>query len=105
MQIVGCAETGNGCHRTSVDTLCGKDARMHRVSVDQYRAGTAVAGVAALLHLVVAVVAQERAQTLSGRRVAVDGLIVDSESHGNVHFVVADVPVEVRACEPRNPVG
>ena len=47
----------------------------------EHRAGAAVAGVAALLDLEVAVLAQQGAQALARARVRVDGVAVDRELH------------------------
>ena len=59
----------------------GKMQECTGFAVDEHRAGAAVAGVAALLHLEVAVVAQEGAQALAGPRVAGGVLSVDLELH------------------------
>ena len=64
MRFLGCAEPGNRCHTAVLDPLRRVDAGMHRFAVDDHRAGPAVAGVAALLHLEMRVIPQEGPQAL-----------------------------------------
>src|SRR5438445_4304213 len=60
----------------------GRDqATMHRLAVDQHRAGAAVAGVATLLDAEMAEFAQERAQALPGTRRFEKLPVVDLERH------------------------
>ena len=59
------------------DAMRGHDARMLRCPVHQYRAGTAITGVATLFDLGVAVLAQEGTQALPGSGAGVDDVTVD----------------------------
>jgi hypothetical protein len=56
-------------------------ATMHRLVVEQHRAGAAVAGVATLLDAEMAEFAQERAQALPGARLLFEILAVDRKAH------------------------
>jgi hypothetical protein len=61
----------------------GNQAAMHRLAIDQHRAGAAVAGVAAFLDAEMPEVAQESPQALSGARAFRKLLAVDFEGHGH----------------------
>ena len=61
--------------------MSGIDAGVHGLSVDEHRTRPAVAGVAALLDLVVCVFAEQHPKALSRSGFGVERLSVDLESH------------------------
>ena len=73
------------------------DAAVHRDPVHVHGAGAAVAGVAALLHPVPALLAQERAQALARPRVGRGGLPVDVHGRSSA----AESPRSSAAAHPR----
>jgi hypothetical protein len=58
----------DGGDGVAVGAKRGDDAAVHRLAVEQHRAGAAVAGVAALLDAEMAELAEKSAQALAGLR-------------------------------------
>ena len=76
-------KTLNGRHRVAVGAKGRDQATMHRLAVDQHRAGAAVAGVAAFLDAEMAELTQKRSQALPGLRRLRERLAVDFEAHSS----------------------
>src|SRR6476619_6699791 len=72
----------NRRHGVTVGAERRDQAAMHRLAVEQHRAGAAVAGIAALLDAEMPELAQEGAQALPGLRRLRECLAVDLKAHG-----------------------
>src|SRR4051794_8370268 len=70
-------------HGMTVGAERRDQAAMHRLAVEQHRAGAAIAGVAALLDAEMPELTQERAQALPGLRRFGEGFAIDLDAHGS----------------------
>src|SRR3954462_14760460 len=82
MHCIG-REARDGGDSVAVGTKRRDDAGMHRLAVDQHRAGAAVAGVTTFLDAEMAELAQEGAQALAGARLFREFAAVDMKAHDN----------------------
>ncbi len=98
MQVVAVGQPGRRGHRAPRHPHRRDDARVHRLPVEDHAARAAVAGVAALLHLAVPVLAQEGPQRLARPRVGLDLVTVDLEPHAasSVRMRSASTPLTPR---------
>ena len=81
VQVFGCSEPADRRDRRSIKSVCGVDAGVHGLGVDQHCARPAVASVAAFAHVDISGVAQYRAQHPPGFDSDVEGLAVDFTPH------------------------
>ena len=93
MQFTVLCQAFDGRDGAAFGPISGKQAGMHRIAIDHDRARAAVAGVATFLDAETSELAQKRAQTLPGPRMAIVALAVDLKDH--------DVPAPLPASSRR----
>ena len=86
MQLTAVGQALDGGDVAAFRAGCRVEAAVHRTPVHVHRAGSAVPGVAALLHAQGALFAQEGAQALARERCSVNVGAVDPVGHGNPSF-------------------
>ena len=69
--------------RTVFGAIGGKNAAMHRLAIDQHRAGATIARVTSFLHAEPSELAQKRPQTLSGTRLGGVAFSVHRKGHSS----------------------
>ena len=103
VQVAGLAEALNGGDRAAGGAEGGHQTGMDWLSVQPYRAGTAIAGVAALLDAQRALLAQECAQALARPRCGDDHAAIDRVGGQAVDLAHAGAPSasSVRICSAK----